>query len=169
MKMDDNNSKTEIRRTKIIATLGPATDRRETLHALIKAGADVLRLNMSHGPIETHEQRMRMAREVASEVGREVAILFDLQGPKIRIETFPEGSVVLETGDRFELDAGDPSRQGNQHGVGVSYARLAEDVQPGNVLLLDDGLLSMRVLAVENRKIICEVENGGVLGNRKGI
>ncbi len=169
MKMDDNKSKTEIRRTKIIATLGPATDRRETLHALIKAGADVLRLNMSHGPIETHEQRMRMAREVAAEVGREVAILFDLQGPKIRIETFPEGSVFLQTGDRFELDAGDPSRQGSQHGVGVSYARLAEDVQPDDILLLDDGLISMRVLALENRKIICEVENGGVLGNRKGI
>jgi len=169
MKMDDNNGKTEIRRTKIIATLGPATDKRETLHALIKAGADVLRLNMSHGPIETHEQRMRMAREVAAETGREVAILFDLQGPKIRIETFAEGHVVLETGARFELDTGNPNRQGNQHGVGVGYTKLAEDVQPDNILLLDDGLISMRVLAIKDKKIICEVENGGVLGNRKGI
>ena len=96
MKMDNNESKTEIRRTKIIATLGPATDKRETLHALIKAGADVLRLNMSHGPIETHEERMRVAREVAADAGREVAILFDLQGPKIRIESFRDGRVMLE-------------------------------------------------------------------------
>ncbi len=169
MKMDDNTKKTEIRRTKIIATLGPATDKRETLYALIKAGADVLRLNMSHGPIETHEARMRQAREVSAETGREVAILFDLQGPKIRIETFEAGSVVLEPGDRFELDTGNPGRVGNQQGVGVSYAKLADDVQPGNMLLLDDGLLSMRVLSIEDRRIICEVENGGVLGNRKGI
>jgi pyruvate kinase len=169
MKMDDNNSKTEHRRTKIIATLGPATDKRETLRALILAGADVLRLNMSHGPIETHEQRMRLAREVAAETGREVAILFDLQGPKIRIETFREGSVLLESGERFELDAGNPSRLGDRNGVGVSYARLADDVKPDDVLLLDDGLLSMRVLYVTGRVITCEVENGGVLGNRKGI
>ncbi|HET6564098.1 MAG TPA: pyruvate kinase, partial [Xanthomonadales bacterium] len=167
--MDDKNSNTEIRRTKIIATLGPATDKRETLHALIQAGADVLRLNMSHGPIETHEQRMRMAREVAAEAGREVAILFDLQGPKIRIETFAEGSVLLEMGDQFVLDAGNPKRPGDKSGVGVSYARLADDVKAGDTLLLDDGLLSMRVLSIADRKIICEVENGGVLGNRKGI
>jgi pyruvate kinase len=169
MKMDNNESKTEIRRTKIIATLGPSTDKRETLYALIKAGADVLRLNMSHGPIEMHEQRMRMAREVAAETGREVAILFDLQGPKIRIETFEQGSVTLESGDRFELDAGNPGRIGNQQGVGVSYAKLADDVKPGNLLLLDDGLISMRVTAVEGKTLICEVENGGMLGNRKGI
>jgi pyruvate kinase len=169
MKMDNNESKTEIRRTKIIATLGPSTDKRETLYALIKAGADVLRLNMSHGPIEMHEQRMRMAREVAAETGREVAILFDLQGPKIRIETFEQGSVTLEPGDRFELDAGNPGRIGNQQGVGVSYPKLADDVKPGNLLLLDDGLISMRVTAVEGKTLICEVENGGVLGNRKGI
>jgi len=167
--MDNNESKTEIRRTKIIATLGPSTDKREVLYELIKAGADVLRLNMSHGPIEMHEQRMRMAREVAAETGREVAILFDLQGPKIRIESFEQGSVTLETGDRFELDAGNPGRVGNQQGVGVSYPKLADDVKPGNLLLLDDGLISMRVTAVEGKKLVCEVENGGLLGNRKGI
>ena len=169
MKMESNDNKSTIRRTKIIATLGPATDKRETLYALIKAGADVLRLNMSHGPIETHEQRMRMAREVAAEAGREVAILFDLQGPKIRIETFEEGSVVLESGDIFELDAGDTSRPGNRNGVGVSYEKLADDVKPDNILLLDDGLISMRVLSIDGKKIKCEVENGGILGNRKGI
>lgn len=165
----DTSRPIKIRRTKIIATLGPATDAREELHGLIKAGADVLRLNMSHGPAAKHIERARMVREVAAELGREVALLFDLQGPKIRIEQFAGGSAVLETGNRFILDAEDCTTPGDSQRVGVSYAGLADDVKAGNLLLLDDGLISMRVIAVNGRKIVCEVENGGRLSNRKGI
>ena len=169
MKLDHIDRACKIRRTKIIATLGPATDKREDLHAIINAGADVLRLNMSHGPAETHVHRARMVREVAAELGREVAILIDLQGPKIRIEKFADGMVQLQQGDRFTLDADDHSTPGTRQRVGVSYADLPDDVQVGNVLLLDDGLISMRVVAINGRKIVCEVENGGKLSDRKGI
>jgi len=169
MNLDQNDRTPKIRRTKIIATLGPATDKRESLHAVIKAGADVLRLNMSHGPAEMHSQRARMVREVAAELGREVALLIDLQGPKIRIEKFAGGSVQLEQGDRFTLDAADYTTPGNRERVGVSYAGLPDDVATGAVLLLDDGLISMRVIAIEGRRIVCEVENGGKLSDRKGI
>ncbi len=169
MILDNNDSAAKNRRTKIIATLGPATDKRESLYAVINAGADVLRLNMSHGPAETHALRARMAREIAAELGREVAIMFDLQGPKIRIEKFSDGMVQLETGDVFTLDAGDCTTPGSRERVGVSYAGLPDDVQAGNVLLLDDGLISMRVIEIVDRKIVCEVENGGKLSDRKGI
>lgn len=169
MNLDHNDRSCKIRRTKIIATLGPATDTRESLHAVINAGADVLRLNMSHGPAETHVQRVRMVREVAAELGREVAILIDLQGPKIRIEKFADGMVQLQQGDRFTLDAGDHTTPGTRQRVGVSYAGLPDDLQAGNILLLDDGLISMRVVTINGRKIICEVENGGKLSDRKGI
>jgi hypothetical protein len=129
----------------------------------------VLRLNMSHAPVETQAQRARMAREVAAELGREVAILFDLQGPKIRIEKFATGSIELKPGARFTLDAEDPATPGTSQRVGVSYAGLPDDVKPGDVLLLNDGLISMRVVAIHGRRIACEVENGGSLSDRKGI
>jgi len=157
------------RRTKIIATLGPATDRRESLHAVIRAGADVVRLNMSHGPVETQVERARAAREIAADLGREIALLIDLQGPKIRIEKFEGGQVELASGATFVLDAGDHTTAGTPERVGVSYESLPDDVSPGDVLLLDDGLISMRVLEIRGRKIVCEVENGGTLSDRKGI
>ncbi|HMB59161.1 MAG TPA: pyruvate kinase, partial [Xanthomonadales bacterium] len=169
MNLEDTTRIKKIRRTKIIATLGPATDKRENLFALIKAGADVLRLNMSHGPEELHVQRAGMVREIAAELGREVALMFDLQGPKIRIEKFVDGSVFLEPGDAFILDADDPLTLGNEQRVGVSYKGLPDDVELDDILLLDDGLISMRVVAIEGRKIKCEVENGGKLSDRKGI
>ena len=165
----DTSRPIKIRRTKIIATLGPATDTREELYGVIKAGADVLRLNMSHGPAAKQIERARMVREVAAELEREVALLFDLQGPKIRIEHFAGDSTMLESGHQFILDAEDFTTPGDNHRVGVSYAGLPDDVKAGNLLLLDDGLISMRVIAVKGRKIVCEVENGGKLANRKGI
>jgi pyruvate kinase len=165
----DSSRQIKIRRTKIIATLGPATDKREDLYGVIKAGADVLRLNMSHGPAEMQIKRARMVREVAAELGREVALLFDLQGPKIRIEHFAAGSVMLESGDLFTLDAGDFATPGDKQRVGVSYAGLPDDVTAGDLLLFDDGLISMRVIEVKGCKIVCEVENGGKLSDRKGI
>jgi pyruvate kinase len=157
------------RRTKIIATLGPATDRPEVLEGVIKSGADVFRLNMSHGSAQEQVERARMVREVSARLDREVAILADLQGPKIRVERFEGGGVDLRPGEAFTLDAGDPSKPGNQQRVGVSYPNLPGDVKKGDLLLLDDGLISMRVVAICGAEIVCEIENGGTLKDRKGL
>ena len=159
----------QIRRTKIIATLGPATDSSEVLRAVIEAGADILRINLSHGTHEDQAARASQVREVARELNREVAILADLRGPKIRLEKFADGSVELQTGDIFTLDASDEPAPGTQSRVGVTYKGLAGDVSTGDLLLLDDGMLTMRVVEVKATDIICKVESGGVLGDRKGI
>ncbi len=159
----------KVRRTKIIATLGPATDPPEVLRGLIEAGADVLRLNMSHGPPEHQARRVRLAREAAAAAGREIALLLDLQGPKLRIGRFADGGVELASGAGFILDAEDPVTPGDSSRVGISYPNLPDDVRPGDILLLDDGLISLRVVAVEGRRVVCEVENGGRLTDRKGI
>lgn len=159
----------QIRRTKIIATLGPATDSPEVLKSLLEAGADVLRINLSHGTHETQAARVEQVRTTARELGKEVAILADLRGPKIRIERFRSGNVELAEGDTFTLDASDEPAPGNKSRVGVTYKGLAEDVSPGDLLLLDDGLLTMRVVEIKSKDIICKVEAGGVLGDRKGI
>lgn len=159
----------QIRRTKIIATLGPATDSPEALRALIEAGADVLRINLSHGTHKEQATRAGQARGIAVALKKEVAILADLRGPKIRIERFDHGPVTLETGDVFTLDASGEAAPGDQSGVGVTYQGLADDVSADDLLLLDDGLLTMRVVEIKGRKIVCSVEAGGVLGDRKGI
>lgn len=159
----------QIRRTKIIATLGPATDAPEVLGALIEAGADILRINLSHGTHEEQSARAQQVRKVALGLKKEVAILADLRGPKIRIERFMGGSVELADGDIFVLDASDEPALGNQSRVGVTYKGLAADVSPGDLLLLDDGLLTMRVVEIEGKEITCKVEAGGTLGDRKGI
>ncbi|HEY5777035.1 MAG TPA: pyruvate kinase [Xanthomonadales bacterium] len=159
----------QIRRTKIIATLGPATDSPDVLRAVIEAGADILRINLSHGTHQDQAARAAQVRAVAQDLNKEVAILADLRGPKIRIERFAGGSIVLKAGDVFTLDASDEPAPGTQSRVGVTYKGLADDVSTGDLLLLDDGLLTMRVLEVKARDIICKVETGGVLGDRKGI
>jgi pyruvate kinase len=159
----------QIRRTKIIATLGPATDSSKVLGALITAGADILRINLSHGSHEEQAARAKQVREVAQGLKKEVAILADLRGPKIRIERFVKGSIELQSGDIFTLDASDSPVLGSQSRVGIAYKGLAEDVSPGDLLLLDDGLLTMRVVEVKAKDIICKVKAGGVLGDRKGI
>jgi pyruvate kinase len=159
----------QIRRTKIIATLGPATDAPKVLRAVIEAGADILRINLSHGTHEDQAARAAQVRAVAQELNKEVAILADLRGPKIRIERFAGGSVELKTGDVFTLDASDEPTLGTQTRVGVTYKGLPGDVSAGDLLLLDDGLLTMRVMKVKAKDIICKVETGGVLGDRKGI
>lgn len=159
----------QIRRTKIIATLGPATDSSEVLGKLISAGADVLRINLSHGSHEEQAGRAKQVRKVSKALKKEVAILADLRGPKIRIERFFGGSIELKKGDTFTLDASDEPALGNQTRVGVAYKGLAGDVSPDDLLLLDDGLLTMRVVETKARDIICRVEAGGVLGDRKGI
>ena len=159
----------QIRRTKIIATLGPATDSPEALRKLIKAGADVLRINMSHGTHEEQAARAEQVRGVALSLKKEVAILCDLRGPKIRLEQFVNDSITLQSGDHFTLDASERAAMGDQHSVGVTYKGLADDLKVGNLMLLDDGLVTMRVLEINGKKIKCEVEAGGFLGNRKGI
>lgn len=158
-----------LRRTKIIATLGPATDAPESLQALIRAGADVLRINMSHGTHAEQATRAAQVRGIALTLKKEVAILCDLRGPKVRVESFANGSVTLEEGDIFTLDASDDAGPGDQHAVGVTYKGLADDLSPGDLMLLDDGLITMRVKDIKDRKIRCVVEAGGILGNRKGI
>ncbi len=158
-----------MRRTKIIATLGPATDDREVLEGIIRAGADVLRLNLSHGTVNEQLIRARMVREVSSGLGREVALMADLPGPKIRVERFENGSVELSTGDEFTLDAEDAASPGDRSRVGVSYPGLVDDVKTGDLLLLDDGMISMRVKTINRGRIVCEVENGGILKDRKGL
>lgn len=159
----------QLRRTKIIATLGPATDSTDVLRAVIAAGADMLRINLSHGTAAEQTARAMQVREVARELNKEVALLADLRGPKIRIEKFSNDSIVLSAGDSFTLDASPKPPPGNQTGIGVTYKGLAGDVGVGDLLLLDDGLLSMRVVEIAGSKIICEVVTGGVLGSRKGI
>ena len=157
------------RRTKILATLGPATDKPGVLDALLAAGVDVVRLNFSHGDPASQVARAEAVREAARRVGREVGILADLPGPKIRIETFADGKVELKAGDRFDLVASADAPRGDTRQVGVSYLGLPGDVAPGDVLLLDDGLLQLQVESVDGARIACTVLNDGVLSNRKGL
>ncbi len=158
-----------IRRTKIIATLGPATDSPEVLEQLIEAGADVFRLNFSHGGPDEHKRRVQLVRDASHKVGKHIGILGDLQGPKIRIQRFKDGPVELKEGQPFVLDSSLDSDAGDASQVGVAYENLPDDVKPGNVLLLDDGHLSMVVDAVEKPRILCTVQVGGELSNHKGI
>ncbi|MDY7114976.1 pyruvate kinase [Halomonas sp. SSL-5] len=158
-----------IRRTKIVATLGPASDREGVLEAMIAAGVDVVRLNFSHGAADDHRRRLERVREIAARQGRSVAALGDLQGPKIRIARFAEGAVELEEGDAFILDMALESDAGTRERVGCDYKQLIEDVAPGDRLLLDDGRLVLDVSGVEGREIHTTVIVGGKLSNNKGI
>lgn len=159
----------ELRRTKIIATLGPATDRPGVLQAVIAAGAEVLRINFSHGEPEDHRRRVAAARAAASALGREIALMGDLQGAKVRIGDWASGAVELACGERLVIDGAlagpshDPAR------VGVSYRELARDLRPGDLLLLDDGLIALRVERIEGLAVHTVVEQGGVLASRKGL
>jgi pyruvate kinase len=157
------------RRTKIVATLGPAVASVEKLRELVRAGVDVMRINFSHGKAEDHGRLAAMAREAAAAEKRDVAILADLQGPKIRIEGFREGPVELAEGQAFVLDPTLDSRAGDQHQVGLTYKALPGDVHPDDVLLLDDGLIALRVENVDGQRIETRVEMGGVLSDNKGI
>ncbi len=158
-----------MRRTKIIATLGPACDSPEGISALIRAGVDVFRLNFSHGSIDDHRQRAAWVRASAAAAGRFVALLGDLQGPKIRISRFAQGKVKLTTGQAFILDAGLDQDKGDDQRVGIDYKALVDDSQPGDVLLLDDGRLTLTVTEVRGQQIHCQVLQGGTLSNNKGI
>ena len=155
------------RATKIVATLGPASSSPEVLERLIKAGVDVVRMNFSHGTAQDHINRATLVREIAAKLGRVVAILADLQGPKIRVGKFENGKITLKNGDAFTLDA--ERELGGQDGVGIDYKELPQDVKPGDALLLDDGRLVFDVVKVAGSKVECKVRVGGVLSNNKGI
>ena len=159
----------QLRRTKIIATLGPATDAPGALKRLIGEGVDVVRLNFSHGTPDDHRQRAAAVRAAAMELGREVAVLADLQGPKIRVERFAAGAVELVPGQAFTLDCRPDAPLGDATRVGVSYHELWRDVKPADVLLLDDGLISLEVIDADDHQVRCNVLVGGRLSDRKGI
>ncbi|MFU8877772.1 MAG: pyruvate kinase, partial [Wenzhouxiangellaceae bacterium] len=152
-----------------VATLGPATDDPVAMEKLIRAGCDVVRINFSHGDAETHARRIRLVRSIARELDTDVAVLADLSGPKIRIDRFRDGHVELTAGQEFTLVAEDPAPQGDEHQVGVAYLGLAGDVKPGSELLLDDGLMAMKVKHVSGARIVCEVLTSGRLYDRKGL
>ncbi|QEA38423.1 pyruvate kinase [Pistricoccus aurantiacus] len=158
-----------IRRTKIVATLGPASDKDGVLEAMLEAGVDVVRLNFSHGSADDHRQRLTRVREIAQRLGRSIAALGDLQGPKIRIARFKDGAVHLEEGKAFVLDVSLDSDAGDEHQVGCDYKELADDMQEGNVLLLDDGRLELVVNKVDPPRVHTTVKVGGKLSNNKGI
>jgi pyruvate kinase len=157
------------RRTRIVATLGPATDPPGMLDALLRAGVDVVRLNFSHGDPSAQVARAQAVRAAAGRVGVEVGILADLPGPKLRIERFAAGKVQLRAGERFDLVASADAPPGDERQVGVSYLGLPRDVRAGDTLLLDDGMMQLRVERVEGERIINTVLNDGALSDRKGL
>ena len=157
-----------LRRTKIVATLGPASNDQKVLEQMIRAGVDLVRMNFSHGSAQDHVNRAEIVRAAAKAVGRTVGILADLQGPKIRVGKFENEKILLNKGDTFVLDAA-LNGLGNQQCVGLDYKELPNDVSAGSVLLLNDGMLEFDVVEVNGSKVICKVVRGGVLSNNKGI
>ena len=155
------------RATKIVATIGPASSSPETLERILRAGVDVVRLNFSHGKAQDHIDRAQLVRDTAARLGREVAIMADLQGPKIRVGKFEHGKVQLEVGQRFTLDAA--CELGDAECAGLDYKDLPRDVRAGDRLLLNDGLIVLAVESVEGSRIATRVVVGGELSNNKGI
>ncbi|EZO07155.1 pyruvate kinase, partial [Pseudomonas aeruginosa] len=158
-----------VRRTKIVATLGPASNSPEVLEQLILAGIDVARLNFSHGTPDEHRARARLVRELAAKHGRFVALLGDLQGPKIRIAKFAHKRIELQVGDKFRFSTSHARDAGTQEVVGIDYPDLVKDCGVGDELLLDDGRVVMVVEEVAADELRCRVLIGGPLSDHKGI
>src|ERR1700734_2162340 len=158
-----------LRRTKIVATLGPSTDDPAVLEDMVRAGVDVVRLNFSHGAVADHAGRVELVREAARQAGRYVGVLGDLQGPKIRIDRFAAGKIELNDGAEFILDASLAVDAGTEYSVGIAYKKLPSDVFAGDVLLLNDGQISLRVTGIDGPRIKTRVLVGGELGNNKAI
>jgi pyruvate kinase len=156
-----------MRRAKIVCTLGPATDSYEQIRALVTAGMDVARMNMSHGTPEDHDRRYHMVRQAGDEMKRAVAVLADLQGPKIRTGTFASGPVELAPGETFTITVRDVP--GDKHMVGTTYAGLAGDVTVGDDLLIDDGKVLLKVIEVTDTDVVATVVIGGQVSDHKGI
>lgn len=160
---------TPLRRTKIVSTLGPSLDDPEVLRKAILAGSNIFRANFSHGSIETHENRIQAVRRIADECGKIVAILADMQGPKIRISRFKNQKIFLKEGASFILDPGLDENAGTEESVSLDYKDLPQDVKPRDTLLLDDGRLTLEVKKILSNRIHCQVIAGGELSNNKGI
>ncbi|MFD8807772.1 pyruvate kinase [Streptomyces sp. NPDC059597] len=157
-----------MRRAKIVCTLGPATDSYDQIKALVEAGMDVARFNLSHGGQAEHEARYQRVRKAADETGRSVGILADLQGPKIRLGRFAEGPVILERGDTFTITV-EEGVEGDRHRCGTTYAGLATDVTPGERVLVDDGKVCLEVTSVDGPRVHTRVLEGGVVSDHKGL
>jgi pyruvate kinase len=157
------------RRTKIVATLGPATDNERALDDLMQSGADLVRVNFSHGGFDEHARRIAAARAAAARAGRVVGILGDLRGPKVRIERFASGRAMLVDGETFTLDPAFDPKAGTDRIVGVAYESLPRDVRCGDTLLLNDGLISLEVTGIEGTRVQTRVLTGGELSDLKGL
>jgi pyruvate kinase len=157
------------RRTKIVATLGPATDDAQVLKEIIDAGMDVARINFSHGDEEDHRARIEALRKASEECGREIGLMGDLQGPKIRVRRFKNSKATLVEGGKFFLDSTLGLDDGNEEGVGVAYPNLHEDLNEGDVLLLNDGQITLKVDRIKGARVYTSVVLGGILSDHKGI
>ncbi|KUL51054.1 MULTISPECIES: pyruvate kinase [unclassified Streptomyces] len=157
-----------MRRAKIVSTLGPATDSYDQIKALVTAGMDVARFNLSHGTHAEHEERYQRVRKASEESGRSVGILADLQGPKIRLGRFHEGPVLLERGDEFTITV-EPDTQGDRQQCGTTYSGLADDVTTGERILVDDGKVTLEVTAVNGPRVTTTVIEGGMVSDHKGL
>ncbi len=156
-----------MRKTKIICTIGPASEKETILRKLIENGMDCARLNFSHDPHDIQKERMDLVKRLRKEYKKPIPILLDTRGPEIRIKEFGEGKVILEEGQSFTLTTGD--RPGNKESVAVTYENLAEFVKTGTLILIDDGLIAMEAVDIKDKDIICRVCNGGKLSNKKSI
>ncbi|QCI22184.1 pyruvate kinase [Buchnera aphidicola] len=158
-----------LRRTKIVATLGPSTDIENNLEKIIRCGVNVLRLNFSHGSAIEHELRAKQAKKIMNDLNCHIALLGDLQGPKIRISKFKKNKVFLTIGDFFILDSFLKEDEGTAERVGIDYKQLPQDLKKYDILLLDDGRIQLQVIEVNNNEILTKVIIGGILSNNKGI
>ncbi len=156
-----------MRKTKIVCTMGPSTDKDDVLRQLMLEGMNIARCNFSHGSYEEHKKRMDRIKKFRKELGLPVAILLDTKGPEVRLKSFKDGKVVLEEGQLFTLTADEV--EGTKEKVSVTYSRLYEDLEEGMKVLIDDGLIEMKVEKVDRNNIICRVINGGTISNNKGV
>ena len=158
-----------LKKTKIVATIGPATETPEMMHSLVKQGIDVMRLNFSHGSHEEHRGRIETMRKVAHAQGRNIAILLDTKGPEIRTMKLVNGEEVALRSEEVLILTTDETHVGDYNRVAVTYKNLTEDVNVGNIILLDDGLISLEVLKIEGNNVYCFIQNSGFLGENKGV
>lgn len=156
-----------MRKTKIVCTLGPATDKADVLEKLIINGMNVARLNFSHGSYEEHTERINHVKNLREKYHTSTAIMLDTKGPEIRLETFQEHEVILEAGQQFTLFC--EEHAGDKDGISITYQELYQDVEKGTIILIDDGLVEMEVAEIKDKQIVCQVKNGGKISDRKGV